>query len=345
MQMQLSSDVRIPDGLLAANALLAENSRQGFGTSTHTLYQGFGVAISSTALGISGTLYDGRVRCRYTGKERDAESGLDNFGARYFGSSMGRFMSPDYSDSGFDPVAVPSADFENPQSLNLYSYVHNNPLTNADPDGHDCINTSNLQTDGTVTVTAGTSCASDPAKYGTYVDGTVNPNSITQDSHGDVGYSYSNYADGSGSSGTGVITQAVPYGPLDGPANQAGLQTIGAADKLVTNAAFATAGVYGVVGAAAAAPEAAAAIARNGIKFALQHGMRWAADHSMVMATASEVKAAVGAAVASGIASGEFQQGVIKGQTMVNGTIIAFTGFINSANQVTISNVMGGFGK
>lgn len=34
---------------------------------------------------------------RYTGKERDAESGLDNFGARYYGSSMGRFMSPDPS--------------------------------------------------------------------------------------------------------------------------------------------------------------------------------------------------------------------------------------------------------
>src|SRR6202012_648400 len=32
----------------------------------------------------------------FTAKERDAESVLDNFGARYFGSSMGRFMSPDY---------------------------------------------------------------------------------------------------------------------------------------------------------------------------------------------------------------------------------------------------------
>jgi RHS repeat-associated protein len=32
---------------------------------------------------------------KITGKERDSESGLDNFGARYFTSSMGRFMSPD----------------------------------------------------------------------------------------------------------------------------------------------------------------------------------------------------------------------------------------------------------
>jgi RHS repeat-associated protein len=68
-----------------------------------------------------------------TGKERDSESGLDNFGARYYGSNMGRFMSPDYSDG--DPV--PFADYSNPQTLNLYSYVQNNPLTNTDADGHE----------------------------------------------------------------------------------------------------------------------------------------------------------------------------------------------------------------
>ena len=135
MQMQLSSDAQIPDGLLAANALLAENSRQGFGASTHTVYQGFGVAISSTAIGIPGTLYDGRVRCRYTGKERDAESGLDYFTARYYGSNMGRMMSP-------DPIG---GDMTNPQSLNKYAYALNNPLRFTDPtglyvckDGQDC---------------------------------------------------------------------------------------------------------------------------------------------------------------------------------------------------------------
>jgi RHS repeat-associated protein len=29
---------------------------------------------------------------RYTGKERDAESGLDDFDARYYASTLGRFM-------------------------------------------------------------------------------------------------------------------------------------------------------------------------------------------------------------------------------------------------------------
>ncbi|MBB5343286.1 RHS repeat-associated core domain-containing protein [Tunturibacter empetritectus] len=54
----------------------------------------------------------------FTGKERDTESGLDYFGARYMGSTMGRFMSPDWSD---DPVAIPYSDLSNPQTLNLYA--------------------------------------------------------------------------------------------------------------------------------------------------------------------------------------------------------------------------------
>jgi RHS repeat-associated protein len=68
-----------------------------------------------------------------TGKERDAESGNDYFEARYYSSSMGRFMSPDWSAKE-DPV--PYANLDDPQSLNLYSYVRNNPLDRTDPDGH-----------------------------------------------------------------------------------------------------------------------------------------------------------------------------------------------------------------
>jgi len=75
----------------------------------------------------------------FTGKERDAESGNDYFGARYYASSMGRFLSPDYDVEGFDPDPVPFADLENPQSLNLYAYVLNNPLNRTDPDGHWCV--------------------------------------------------------------------------------------------------------------------------------------------------------------------------------------------------------------
>ena len=72
---------------------------------------------------------------KFTGKERDAESGNDYFGARYYGSSMGRFMSPDWS-AKIEPV--PYSKLDNPQSLNLYSYTLNNPLSNVDTDGHAC---------------------------------------------------------------------------------------------------------------------------------------------------------------------------------------------------------------
>jgi RHS repeat-associated protein len=71
---------------------------------------------------------------KFTGKERDTESGLDNFEARYYGSTLGRFMTPDWAAR---PTAVPYAVFGDPQSLNLYGYVRNDPVSRADADGHD----------------------------------------------------------------------------------------------------------------------------------------------------------------------------------------------------------------
>jgi RHS repeat-associated protein len=70
----------------------------------------------------------------FTGKERDTESGNDYFEARYYASSMGRFLSPDWSAQ---EEPVPYAKLDNPQTLNLYSYVENNPLTSTDPTGHE----------------------------------------------------------------------------------------------------------------------------------------------------------------------------------------------------------------
>jgi len=69
----------------------------------------------------------------FTGKERDTESGNDYFGARYYSSAMGRFMSPDWAAKA-EPV--PYAKLDNPQTLNLYAYMRNNPLGGTDPDGH-----------------------------------------------------------------------------------------------------------------------------------------------------------------------------------------------------------------
>ncbi len=67
---------------------------------------------------------------QYTGKERDAESNLQFFGARYLAASLGRFTS-------VDPVveAVPAAALADPQLLHAYGFARNNPLIYKDPDG------------------------------------------------------------------------------------------------------------------------------------------------------------------------------------------------------------------
>ena len=71
-----------------------------------------------------------------TGKERDAElAGSAMQGNDYFGSSQGRFTAPDWSEK---PEPVPYADLADPQTLNLYGYVRNNPMGRADADGHCC---------------------------------------------------------------------------------------------------------------------------------------------------------------------------------------------------------------
>jgi RHS repeat-associated protein len=118
---------------LAAIPQLAGNSRLGFQPVASTSRWGFSFSISSNTLGLSTSLYDGDAGSRSTGKERDSESGNDYFGARYYASSMGRFMSPDWAAK---VAPVPYAKLDDPQSLNLYSYVLNNPLSRVDADGH-----------------------------------------------------------------------------------------------------------------------------------------------------------------------------------------------------------------
>lgn len=66
------------------------------------------------------------VPYKYTGKELDASTGLYFYEARYYDPALGRFISAD--------TIVPSP--RDPQSLNRYSYVGNNPLRYTDPTGH-----------------------------------------------------------------------------------------------------------------------------------------------------------------------------------------------------------------
>jgi RHS repeat-associated protein len=65
---------------------------------------------------------------KYTGYERDWATNLDNAKARTFNHNRGRFLQP-------DPLGVGAADATNPQSLNRYSYVGNDPANFVDPRG------------------------------------------------------------------------------------------------------------------------------------------------------------------------------------------------------------------
>lgn len=134
---------------------------------------------------------------QFTGKERDSESGLDNFGFRYYASTMGRFMKPD------DPF---NWNESNPQSLNLYGYVGNNPLNRVDPDGHDCIYIDNDS--GKMTGFSRGDCDNSTealANSGVYVNGTVDV--INENSQDQVtGYG------ATGDAGTAVVGAITPPG-------------------------------------------------------------------------------------------------------------------------------------
>jgi len=92
--------------------------------STHD-YEPFGVEIPP--LGGTGDITDlpSPNSHKFTGHERDQSTGYDYMHARFYGSSIGRFMRP-------DPVGGNPA---NPQSWNLYAYVENNPVNRIDPTG------------------------------------------------------------------------------------------------------------------------------------------------------------------------------------------------------------------
>jgi RHS repeat-associated protein len=96
-------------------------------------YQAFGdyipVAAGSGRRGIPEYVATDDTNQHFTSKERDIESGLDYFGARYYSSQQGRFTSVDPVNRG--------ASRNDPQSWNAYPYVINNPLALVDPKGQD----------------------------------------------------------------------------------------------------------------------------------------------------------------------------------------------------------------
>lgn len=111
---------------------------------------------------------------RSTGKERDSESGLDNFGARYYASTMGQWMSP-------DPSGLFFANPADPQSLNLYSYARNNPLKNIDPTGLDCVYFNDAGT-GVESIDHHSNSIECGKSGGDWVNGTTSEKQVTYNS-------------------------------------------------------------------------------------------------------------------------------------------------------------------
>ncbi|HXI49915.1 MAG TPA: RHS repeat-associated core domain-containing protein, partial [Candidatus Saccharimonadales bacterium] len=79
------------------------------------------------------------ARYTFTGKERDRESGLHYFEARYLSAALGRFAIPDPKYANLDGLAASELGslLSEPQQLNLYAYAFNNPLRYNDPSGLD----------------------------------------------------------------------------------------------------------------------------------------------------------------------------------------------------------------
>ena len=110
----------------------------------------------SAVSGYTANLADGPAQ-KFTGKERDTESRLDYFGARYFGGAGGRFTSADPYEINQEVMRADSQDqrqellngyIGNPQVWNRYAYTLNSPLRFVDPNG-ECSAPANLQEDQT----------------------------------------------------------------------------------------------------------------------------------------------------------------------------------------------------
>jgi RHS repeat-associated protein len=121
---------------------------------------------------------------KFEGKERDTETGNDDFGARSYSSRFGRWLSADWSNV---PVPVPYANLTNPQTLNLYAMVSDDHESFADLDGHIQLASQGLSAEsgginpGTGELTGGLSCESHPESCESVVEAQDQQNQIQKE--------------------------------------------------------------------------------------------------------------------------------------------------------------------
>jgi len=99
--------------------------------STSVVTNQSGALVELTSYDPYGKIKAGGTKSKflYTGQEHDGETGLEYYNARYYSSDIRRFTQPD----------TYTANIYNPQDLNAYSYVLNNPLRYTDPTGHNIV--------------------------------------------------------------------------------------------------------------------------------------------------------------------------------------------------------------
>jgi RHS repeat-associated protein len=236
----------------------------------------------------------------FTGKERDFESGNDYFGARYYDSNMGRFMSPDWSS---DPDTIPYAEFENPQTLNLYSYGHNNPLLYNDTDGHDvtiCDNNGNCQAPISDDAYRAAQQASNSSLNGPSLAALQNSSSGT-------GTLTSTDANGN-TTNVGTAKWTPDHPGIQGPAAMAGFNQLANTSRVVSTGTAIYAGAYGTAFFGPMAGAAAANLA-NTLRAGMTIGGHVLTQHAVEQAeergvTLSEIEEAV-----EGVAKGNPQNG------------------------------------
>ncbi|MBR9704654.1 hypothetical protein GOV12_04530 [Candidatus Pacearchaeota archaeon] len=96
--------------------------------STTIVTNSSGDVVEETFYKPFGEVVDGsNSRYGYTGKEKDGDTGLMYYGARYYNPNFMHFIQPD-SVIGY---------IYNPQDLNRYAYVRNNPYKYIDPSGNE----------------------------------------------------------------------------------------------------------------------------------------------------------------------------------------------------------------
>lgn len=135
----------LKDYVYMGNRLIAENDHVGSRylyytpdqiNSTRIVTDSTGTVVYSAAHDPYGGIQKTWVNTfdpkrKFSDKERDGETGLDYFGARYFNSLRYRFLN-------VDPIFNKAGRLAIPQLLNLYAYCRNNPMTYLDPYGLEC---------------------------------------------------------------------------------------------------------------------------------------------------------------------------------------------------------------